>query len=256
MIERKWLQMDETDKKKRIRSPNFPSISLPDAIQRVSQIYRDQRQYPSNRDTIAKSMGYRGLNGASSQTISALNKFGLLEGTGDSLRVSDLGQELALHRLGDPEFGEAVKIAAMEPTFYQELQSLYPSGLPRSDHALRATLIKRGFLETAIDGAIEAYRQTMALVAEVDASSASSRSDQVGQESVAHEPTNSSSGISHTNSSSGMRTISLPMSGSSWAELRGPFPVSKREWDQMIAILGAMEPALVLDDEQPSPVIP
>jgi hypothetical protein len=239
----------ETAKKKRVRSPNFPSIGLPEAIQRITSVYREQRQYPTNRETIARLMGYRGLNGASAQTVSALSKYGLLEGQADDLRVSDLGQDLALHRLGDPEFAAAVRKAALEPAFFQELSSQYPSGLP-SEHALHTALIKRGFLDTAIDGAIESYRLTMDLVSEAQAALDPEKGASVipSSEFVQGNDPKQSPGQSGT-----LKAISLPMSGSTWAELRGPFPVSKKEWSQMMAILQAMEPALVQEDESNLP---
>lgn len=145
------------------RSPNYPSISLEDALARLKVIYETQRRYPATRDVLARLMGYGSLNGASATTVSALAKYGLIEGHGDNLRVSEMGQDLMLHRKGDPEYTTALRAAAFMPAFFRELRDQYPYGLP-GEHAVRASLVKRGFNPKAIDGAIRSYRDTMEFV--------------------------------------------------------------------------------------------
>lgn len=231
------------------RSPNYPAIGLQEAVQRLRPVYEDQRQYPTTRDVVAKLMGYGGLNGASATMVSALSKFGLLEGHGDTLRVSDLGQDLILHRKGDPEYAAAVQQAAYLPAFFQELREQFPQGLP-SEHSLRATLIKRGFNPKAVDGAVRAYRETEQFVAnevegserfrhktESPGSNSSDRDAPVEVERPAAE-----AGVSDLR----LRTITLPYSPSEWASLQAAFPMSEASWDQMMAVLQAMKPALVL----------
>ena len=39
--------------------------------------------------------------------------------------------------------------------------------------------------------------------------------------------------------------VQLPLSHGEWASLRGPFPLSADEWDQMMAVLQTMKPGLV-----------
>ena len=48
----------------------------------------------------------------------------------------------------------------------------------------------------------------------------------------------------------GTRNIQLPLSSNSWATLSAKFPLSEVGWDQMIAVLTAMKPALVEDKEE------
>ena len=145
------------------RSPNYPSMNLEEAIGRLGVIYETQRRYPATRDVLARLMGYGSLNGASATTVSALAKYGLIEGHGDNLRVSEMGQDLMLHRKGDPEYTTALRTAAFMPAFFRELHEQYPYGLP-GEHAVRAVLTKRGFNPKAIDGAVRAYRDTMEFV--------------------------------------------------------------------------------------------
>ncbi len=101
------------------RSPNYPAIGLQEAFDRLKAIYAKQQRYPASREILVKLMGYGGLNGASSTVVSALSKYGLLEGYGETLRVSELGQDLVLHRKGDLEYTAALRSAASMPVFFQ-----------------------------------------------------------------------------------------------------------------------------------------
>lgn len=235
------------------RSPNYPAIGLEEAVQRLKRIYDTQRRYPATREVLVKLMGYGSLNGASATIASALSKYGLLEGQGDQLRVSELGQDLVLRRKGDQEYTEALRTAAFLPAFFRELRDQYPEGLP-SEHSLRATLIKRGFNPKAIDGAIRAYRDTIEFLdAEVGGGTLGSP---VGTPTeAAARPQTLDPGSGHLPSppyDPRQRAVTLPLSGSEWATLHAPFPLTDAGWEQMIAVLTAMKPALIAPREERS----
>ncbi|MCO5229087.1 MAG: hypothetical protein M9934_12490 [Thermomicrobiales bacterium] len=152
--------------KKRQRSPNYPVLDLREAIGKIETIYSVQRKTPGSREDFSRILGYSGLNGTSGKVISALSKYGLLVGHGENLRVSEVGENLALHRPEDDEFQQALVLAADSPAFFKELNAAYPDGLP-SEHTLRANLIKKGFADQAVLPALEAYRNSKAYVEEV-----------------------------------------------------------------------------------------
>jgi len=244
------------------RSPNYPVISLGEAIQRIQAIYKQQRQYPTNRDVLAKLLGYKSLNGASAGLISALSKYGLLEGHGDKLKVSALGQDLSLHRPGDLEYAAAIEKAAFAPALFRDLHNQYPNGLP-SEHSVRVELIKSGFNLKSVDSVIRVYRDTLGLL---DANNTDSTTDSFFEESM-ETPTQTLSATGHRQSSSGsapamdrtvttvandprMRAIQLPYSVTEWATLQAAFPLSEDAWQQMMAVLTAMKPAIVAAPEK------
>jgi hypothetical protein len=75
----------------RVRSPNYPAFSLPEAIARVKLIHAQEQHLAAPKEVIAKHLGYGGMNGASIKTLSAIMKYGLLEEIGsDKIRVSPL----------------------------------------------------------------------------------------------------------------------------------------------------------------------
>jgi len=147
---------------KRTRSPNYPSLSLPEALDKVRLIYQNQHTHGAPREVVVKSMGYAGINGASATAISALSKYGLLEGRGDEIRVSDRAMRF-LNPLNDQERSEAIREAAKEPALFQELTEKFPGPLP-NEEVLRNYLIRNGFAPAAVSGVILAYRETLAYV--------------------------------------------------------------------------------------------
>lgn len=144
---------------KRTRSPNYPAMSLPEAIQRAEMVYKNQHTYGAPRETVAKSMGYNSLNGASATAISALIKYGLLEGRGEEIRISDRAMRI-LHPETPEEKSAAIKDAATSPTLFQELKERFPDRLP-SEEVLRNHLIRSGFAPQAVSSVILAYRETI-----------------------------------------------------------------------------------------------
>jgi hypothetical protein len=148
----------------RIRSPNYPAISLAEAIKRIAQVHIRERQHPAAREVIMKGMGYSGVNGASLSALSAAIKYGLLEqkGKGQDYRVSDRAVAI-LHPHNPAEKAEALRAAARAPTLFGELLDHFKGGLP-SDDNLRAYLVRRGFSQSSLTNVIQSFRDTIELV--------------------------------------------------------------------------------------------
>jgi hypothetical protein len=144
----------------KVRSPNYPTISLRDAVARIQVVYAKEHKHPVEREVVAKHLGYGGLNGASMSVISALSKYGLVEQVGDQLRVSSRGEDVCLYAQHDPERVQALVEAAFSPVLFNELRDIYGERLP-SDQNLRAFLVKRGFNPRTVDGVIRSYRDTI-----------------------------------------------------------------------------------------------
>src|SRR5690348_4606768 len=86
----------------RVRSPNYPAFSLPEALARIKTIHTAEQHLAAPKEVIAKHLGYNGLNGASLKAISALTKYGLLDETqGDKLKVSPLAISILFPGKGD-----------------------------------------------------------------------------------------------------------------------------------------------------------
>jgi hypothetical protein len=144
----------------RVRSPNYPQLSLPAAVDRVARIFAKEHRHPAPRDVVAQHLGYKGLNGASAGAISALLKYGLLEQEGESVHVTDRAISI-LHPSSSQEKLSALQEAARSPALFNELLEQFNGRLP-SDENLRSFLIRRGYSQNALTAVIEVLRETMA----------------------------------------------------------------------------------------------
>ncbi len=150
---------------KKTRSPNYPRISLPDAIERATQVYEEESAHPASDEDIVKDLGYNTLNGTSRGVLSALKKYGLLERAGDGFRVSDDAVAIIELPPTDIERAAAVRRAAFRPTLFAELYEKYRDDLP-NDKNLRHFLITKGFNPKTTDEVIHVYRDTLRFVSE------------------------------------------------------------------------------------------
>jgi len=147
------------------RSPNYPSLTLEQACERVRQVYEQEHTHAAPREVVAQALGYNGLNGSSLSVIGALAAYGLLEkaGTG-TLKVSpDAVSVLELDE-GHPQRCEALERLAFGPKLFADLKERFGETLP-SDVNLKHFLIQeKDFLPKAAMDVIRVYRANLELV--------------------------------------------------------------------------------------------
>lgn len=147
------------------RSPNYPAISLARAIDLTTRLYNEAHTHKASSAVVASALGYTSLNGASMSVISALKKYGMIEGVGDNeFKVSKDGLTIVVDPKSSIERANAIIQAAFRPALFAELRAEYGDKPPKSDDFLRAFLLKRGFVQSAVDTPIRTYRETMELV--------------------------------------------------------------------------------------------
>ena len=143
----------------RVRSPNYPQISLPDAIKKVGQVFSRENRHPAPKEVVVKHLGYGGVNGASLGALSALLKYGLLSEKDGSYQVTDRALAI-LHPKDQAEKQEAVVAAARSPALFADLGDQF-KGDPPSDDNLRSYLVRRGFSPSSLSNVIRSYRETI-----------------------------------------------------------------------------------------------
>jgi hypothetical protein len=146
----------------RVRSPNYPALSLAETVERVGRVFQKEHRHPSPKDVVIKGMGYGSVNGASLSALSAALKYGLLDRQGDQYRVSDRALTI-LHPHTPEEKAEAIRAAAAAPPLFADMMKDFPGSIP-SDENLRAYLIRRGFAAGALTSVIQAFRETLEVV--------------------------------------------------------------------------------------------
>jgi hypothetical protein len=143
----------------RMRSPNFPQLSLEEALTIVGKLYGKVRKTTVDRDVAAKELGYTGLTGRSLKVLGALNQYGLIDNTSKGqCRVTDLAEQ-ALHGFPEAEKAGAIQRAARSPGLFSAIFDQFGEDIS-SEHAIRSFLLKRGFTDQGVASALESFLAT------------------------------------------------------------------------------------------------
>lgn len=209
----------ESEEKKKDRSPAYPARSLKTGVDQIKQIYSKDRNNWTTDEIAVKHMGYAGLNGNSRVILSSLKKFGLLEGKGSRVRVSDLAIRM-IHPKDAAEEAEAIREAFLSPAIFQSILEEYPNWSLPSDATLKSKLIRDyKFLPEAAASLIDTLKDSLDFVTSFggrpdhkESERAASSASQVGRTEVEfHEP---------------KVLITEQRSSSQFAELQLPSPVA------------------------------
>ena len=141
------------------RSPNYPSLSLSEAVDHARLLYDKERQSPTEADQVVRAWGYKGLSGPSRTKLSALRKYGLLEETPTGFRLSNRAMAILFPRDAE-EATAALLDAALTPDLFRELSTFEGA----SDDNLISRLVRMGFTPTGAKAAVASYRETMTVV--------------------------------------------------------------------------------------------
>jgi hypothetical protein len=263
-------------KRKRERSPSYPAISLGPAVEKVKDLYRVEKAYPTPINTILKHWGYSPNSGAGMVIVAALIKYGLLEDEGSGAarkaKVTEVAQRIIRDtREESPERDRLLRDAALRPEIHARLWERFGASLP-SDSNLHHTLIfEFHFTDNGATEFIRQFKETIAFaqLGEDDETPTSEvmlpavvGQGAVGQAIVSRgmpAPTRrvAEAVTTYAPTPSG-RALPIPISGSDqWPTLYLPRRISEADWNQMIAVLQAMKPGIVapdLPDPEPDPV--
>src|SRR6266853_1921866 len=114
---------DESDDKRRERSPSFPFISLAKAIERARTMADSHKRSAARLGTVGETRGYAPKSSGLLQTAAALKAFGLLEDIGRGEERKLQLSELAWRILHDTRPGakeQAIREAALRPKMIAE----------------------------------------------------------------------------------------------------------------------------------------
>jgi hypothetical protein len=145
------------------RSPNYPTTDLHSALEAVRPAWRADNRNKMSRAALAKHMGYNSLNGRALTKLGAVRAYGLIDGAGDDLRISDDAVvALANPDKQSPQYRGALVRLALKPQLFQDIKKEFPNDLP-SEHNLVFWLVQRGYTEKAAGKAAKSYLGTMRL---------------------------------------------------------------------------------------------
>jgi hypothetical protein len=142
------------------RSPNFPAVSLVDAIGYARLISEREGRSRMPRLSAAKALGYSGLNGRSLGALGALRAYGLLEGRGDDVSLTQDAITILKAPEGSDERNDALRRVFESPSAFSLLRAKGEA----SPETLKWHLIKSNFRDEAADKLLKVYLASRELV--------------------------------------------------------------------------------------------
>jgi hypothetical protein len=248
--------MDEptTPKKTRERSPGYPGISLETALQRVEAVYQRERRNPTPVNVLLEHWGYAPGSGPGLVTLAALKKFGLMEdigsGAGRRAKLSDDAAKIILDQREDSTERRAlIRTLALRPAIHREVWEKFGGALP-SDANLRHYLIfDRSFTDVGAAEFVRQFRATVEFAGLSEADRLSPVSSPALQTDGLSTPMIEAIPMLGTNQPAA-HTMPLPIAPGEYAHLVAAFPLTEAKWQQMLAVLAVMKPALVVGAEK------
>lgn len=171
----------------KVRSPNYPNISLGPALEAIRPAFDKENRNKMSRSVLAKHMGYTSLNGRALGKIGAVRAYGLIEGSGDELRISDDAVKALMAPQLSNERLEALGRLANKPALFKELRKEFPNTLPSLDN-LKYALVKRQFTQDAAEKAAKSFLASMNLAVGVADSYNPPDEEDSKDESVGDDP--------------------------------------------------------------------
>jgi hypothetical protein len=146
----------------KVRSPNYPSMPLGPALDAARISFTKDNRNRLSRAALGAHLGYSSLSGPALGKIAALRAYGIMEGSGDELRISDDAVTALNAPKDSAERISALERMALRPALFREINKNI-STLP-SEENLEFWLIKRQFTPAAAKIAAKSYLATMRVV--------------------------------------------------------------------------------------------
>lgn len=147
------------------RSPAYPSIPLPEAIELAKKLYPQASKHPVGAEVVAELWGYKSVSSASPY-IAAVKQFGLLtekkSGSDRMLQLSGFAKDIAVDETGETrEAINAMKKAALSPTIYAQMWEKWGNELPPDSEMRRHLERDREFNPKHVGRVVSNYRATL-----------------------------------------------------------------------------------------------
>jgi hypothetical protein len=152
-------------KKKRTRSPGYPTIDLREALEKAKTVWENDRRNETPISSLAVQWGYNAKSSSAVQLAAALKKFGLFVEVPNKnafVRLSDLAIRILTDE--DPtSIGrtQLIKRAALTPRVYNTIWTQYQGNLPSNTTLKSYLLADLKFNPDVVDDVIKSFRSTI-----------------------------------------------------------------------------------------------
>ena len=140
----------------------YPTSHLEECVSRCKKVHDQMGRKPMGRDALAAALGYGSVNGTSIAKMSDLRKFGLVEGSRDTIRLTDVFMQIQFPQPGE-KVQEAKLRAATKPDLFEEIHRKFPQ-FPVSEANIASYLAREGMDERRVQTVTRDYLKTMEYV--------------------------------------------------------------------------------------------
>jgi hypothetical protein len=176
----------------RFRSPPYPSMPLQRALERVEQLYRQERDHAVPLTSAARAWGMSPTSSGPIAIAGALRQYGLLEYDGQNeakkIRLTHDALRITLDRVPtSPSRIEALRRAFLNPKIFSELWDRWPGDLPSDQTMFNYLFLERRlsnqapYSEQAATELLANYRASLPFAMESEAPSVSVPTGQDGE---------------------------------------------------------------------------
>jgi len=240
---------------KRTRSPAYPAIALPQAMDLLGVIFRSFQSHPAPMEAVGEAVGMKAGGSSLNVRLAALKKYGLIDELGDtksggkSYRISALGKDLAVLPQASAEQAEALRKAALMPVIYEALWTRFGPELP-ADSLIRAYLVReRNFNAHQVDGAIADFRATIEYAGLTkEAAAVAPEAEPLGQTLQRFATMQPGQIAPAATASAPGEVFTIPLEDGKFASI--PYPMSPQTWELFMQTLTLWKPRLVAADQQ------
>jgi hypothetical protein len=216
----------------------YPSVSLRDAVSRVTLIYEAEGTNDMTNEVAVKHMGYSSLSGTSMSTLAALKKYGLLEGRGDDIHVTQDAVVIVCDKEIDDqsERADALRRSLSSDALFQKLLDRFGSKTTKLNVA--SYLKKKGLNPNSAESAAASFLDSVQFVYEEIGEYNSNSPAEPEREEMQAQPSQLPP--------KGSVTAPIVISGvKAWPQIVIPEGFTEKNWDDMMTLLKIMKPGLV-----------
>ena len=228
------------------RSPNFPGVSLAEAVRLTQKLYDRERRAPFPVESAATAWDYKGPSGPVRVRIGALRQYGLIAREGKDSKLTDRALTLVLRGTESREHVDALHAAALTPALFREL---YETRAGASDESLKHHMIvEKSFTPEGADRCIKAYRGTINAAgltenATISGLESDISSDEDEEEPMAIEaPQQRIVDPTRSDTPQGLIAIPIPLDAERMATVTVPIDMEEADWTRLDRILTAYKP--------------
>lgn len=155
------LDQNKTPKQRGLRSPEYPIISLPEAIEKIKILWDNDKNNSIPSEAAFKHLGYQSTGGYAARVIAALKKYDLISENKGVIKLTEDAVDLILNDPDSDKYLSVVKKLALRPAIYERIYEDNNGCIP-SDTTLKIKLIKEyKFNADKTEKFISTFKETM-----------------------------------------------------------------------------------------------